>query len=150
MHNIGIMSNDTLVYYIAEHDSSSSNDVDTRLYILYDRKKERFLIRGTRAYRGHPTRLSRSGKTIPEYSFCCNTIYTMTFWLDFIFDKSNRFTHEFLSVPNLPVECDEITFDLLDQYRSSRLEIAGYDKEKWSMQRIEDALEAVRSIYNDY
>lgn len=142
-----MMSSDTLVYYIAEYDSK---DTDTRLYILYDRKKERFLIRGTRAYRGNPLCRSHSGKTIKGYSFCCNTIYTMMFWINFIFDKTNLFTHEFLNVPDLSIDCDEITFELLDSHRRSHLEIAGYDKEKWSAERIEDALEAVRSIYNDY
>lgn len=139
----------TLVYYISEFDMVSKK-IDNRIFFFYDHENDRFQIRGTRAYANDPDRLSKNGKIIKPYSFCCNTIVNLVFFLKFLFDKSNRFSHDLISVPNLPLDSNAITFELLEEHHSTHLELSGYDYEKLSFRRIEDALEAVRSIYNDY
>jgi hypothetical protein len=140
---------DTLVYYLTEHDVGLK-EVDNRIFFFYDHEHDRFQIRGTRAFVGKPDKCDSNGKKILPYSFSCNTIVMARFFLKFILCEKNLLSHDMYSFSNLPLDCNDITFDLLHQLREKQLEIAGYDLQKFSMKRIEDALEAVRSIYNDY
>jgi hypothetical protein len=131
---------DTLVLKIVEYDVDLGRP-DTTMYILYDKVTHRFVIRGKR------TEFREKSCT---YSYECELANDLADFLEFIFDKKNRFSYILYNYDNLPATSNEITFEFLSNYDDSVYEISGYDNNKFKRKNLLKNLRMLRNIFNYY
>ena len=131
---------DTLVLKIVEHDVNLGKP-DTTLYLLYDNAKRRYVIRGQR---------NDSKVASCTYSFECELVNNLADFLEFLLDKTNRFSFILYNYDNLPNTSNEITFDFLKSYDSIEYELSGYDNEKLDRTQLLKILRMLRNVFNYY
>ena len=125
---------DTLVLKIVEHETGRHRD-DTRLYILYDKNKHRFVIRGKR-YDGKIPSCS--------YSFDCEFAHELADFIEFLIDDSNTVSYILYNYDKLywvREENHEILKDCLNKAYDDSLDTNKITKEhptKSSTTTIED------------
>jgi hypothetical protein len=132
---------DCLVLKIEEHDIGT-NELDTTLYILYDKKYHNYVVRGRR-------RLTPNHSSC-EYAFVCENVYDLLYFITFVISKNNLWTYVLYNYDNLPVESDEITFEFLYNYDHSDYELAAYDKMKYRRRNLINNLRMLRNVFNFY
>lgn len=134
------MSNDCLVLKIEEYDVDNGN-LDTTLFVIYDKKEHQFIIRGKR---NHVTLDSCT------YSFSCEFAHELFEFITFAICKKNKWSYTIFNYDNLPATSDEITYEFLKQYESKVYELAGYDKQKFSKGKLLTYLRLLRNVFNYY
>lgn len=132
---------DCLVLKIEERDVETNN-IDTTLYVLYDKKYHNYVVRGRR-------RNSQKRQSC-EYAFVCKDVYELYDFITFVVCRKNLWTYVLYNYDNLPVESDELTFDFLYSYDNSDYELGGYDNEKFSRNRLFKNLKMLRNVFNYY
>ena len=132
---------DCLVLKIEEHDVETK-ELDTTLYILYDKKYHNYVIRGRR-------RVTPNHQSC-EYSFVCEDVHKLHIFITFVISKKNLWTYVLYNYDNLPVESDEITFEFLYDYDHSDYELAAYDKISYRKRELMDVLRMLRNVFNYY
>jgi len=132
---------DTLVLKIIEHDVDSGRP-DTRLYVLYDKKEHKYIIRGKRF----------ETKTMAScsYSFDCECANDLADFIEFLIEKENDISYILYNYDNLPVTSNEINFDFLYTYDDRVYEISGYDNIRLRRKELLRNLRMLRNIYNKY
>jgi hypothetical protein len=140
MENISNMP-DCLVLKLEEVEIPTK-DIDTTLYILYDKMRHLYVVRGRR--RWTPTMRSCT------YSFECEFAAELADFIEYVICKSNRLNESLLNYDNLSYESDEITYEFLHDYDHSDYEIAGYDNIKLRRSTILRNLRMLRNVYNYY
>ena len=131
---------DTLVLKIVEHETDRHRD-DTTLYILYDKNKHRFVIRGKR-YDGNIPSCS--------YSFDCEFAHELADFIEFLIDDSNTVSYILYNYDNLPETSNELTFEFLEEYDDRTYEISGYDNLKLNRKQLLRNLRMLRNVFNYY
>ena len=139
-HSMVFAAPDTLVLKIVENDVDLCKP-DTILYILYDVTINRFIIRGKRD--------SSKCKSC-TYSFECELESDLVDFLDFVLDKTNRFSYILYNYDNLPSTSNEITFEFLKKYDCGDYEISGYDDKSYKKNKILKMLRMLKSVFNYY
>lgn len=134
------MSTDCLVLKIEEYDIDSRN-LDTTLFVIYDKKEHQFIIRGKR---NHVTLDSCT------YSFSCEFAHELFEFITFVICKKNYWAYTIFNYDNLPAESDEITYEFLKDYESKVYELAGYDRVKFSKEKLLTYLRILRNVFNYY
>ncbi len=131
---------DTLVLKIIEYDIDI-NEKDTTLYILYDKTKHRFVIRG-----------KRRETTIASYpySFECEYAHELADFIEFLIDSENNVSYILYNYDNLPETSNEITYDFMEKSDNATYEIAGYDNKKLSRRELLRNLRMLRNVFNYY
>jgi hypothetical protein len=129
---------DTLVLKIEERDTDSP-DIDHMVYILYDKKTHRFVIRGKRMDGNSCT-----------YSFECELAKDLADFLTFIISEKNKWTYVLYNYDNLPNDSNEITFEFLNQYDEPNYELSGYDQVKYNRKSLLKNLRMLRNVFNYY
>lgn len=129
---------DTLVLKIEEYDSEM-NTLDHVVYILYDKKNHRYIIRG-----------KRMSDNSCIYSFECEFAKDLADFLSFIISKHNKWTYVLYNYDNLSNISNEITFEFLHQYDHQDYELSGYDKEKYNRKYLLRTLRMLRNVFNYY
>lgn len=132
---------DCLVLKIEEHDFETS-ELDTTLYILYDKKYHNYVVRGRRRY--SPKYQSC------EYSFLCEDVHNLLYFITFVISKKNLWTYVLYNYDNLPIESDELTFDFLYSYDHSDYELAAYEKTIYTKRNLIGNLRMLRNVFNYY
>ena len=136
------MSNpsDCLVLKIEEYDYIS-NEIDTTLYIFYDKEKHQFYVRG-----------KRSTKKINAFtlSFTCEFAEDLADFISFVICKKNKWTYVLYNYNDLSFESDDISYEYLLENQSNENEIAGYDKLKYSRKYLTKHLRMLRNVFNYY
>jgi len=132
---------DTLVFKIAEIDNET-NRPDTTLYIIYDKKRHRFIIRGKR----HETELIHSC----TYSFECEYAKDLGDFIEFLIDKQNKVSYILYNYDNLPYTSNEISFNFLSEYDDRAYEISGYDNINLNRKQLLKYLRMLRNVFNYY
>jgi len=132
---------DCLVLKIEEHDNET-NELDTTLYILYDKKYHNYVVRGRR--RLTPNHMSC------EYAFVCESVHDLLYFITFVISKNNLWTYVLYNYDNLPVESDNITFDFLYSYDHSDYELAAYEKMIYRRRNLNNNLRMLRNVFNFY
>lgn len=131
---------DCLVLKIEEYDIDDGN-LDTTLYIIYDKKEEKYIIRGKR------TSEIRESCT---YSFNCEFAQELFDFITFVICKQNRWTYVLYNYDNLPATSDEITYEFLKRDESKEYELSGYDRKKFKKSELLSNLRMLRNVFNYY
>jgi hypothetical protein len=131
---------DCLVLKIVEH-YVDTKDLDTTLYVLYDKITHHFVIRG-----------KRNSEKMPSctFSFNCEFAHELADFISFIICEKNQWTYVLYNYDNLPATSDEITYDFLTRNDSKVYEIAGYDKQEYNRDYLLKNLRILRNVFNYY
>ena len=132
---------DCLVLKIEEHDVETK-ELDTTLYVLYDKKYHNYVVRGRRPI----TNVHQSC----EYAFVCEDVHDLVYFITFVISKKNLWTYVLYNYDNLPIETDDLTFEFLYSSDYSDYELAGYDKTTYQRKNLIGNLRMLRNVFNYY
>jgi len=131
---------DCLVLKIEEH-TYDTNELDTTLYVLYDIKKEYFVIRGQRA----TTQMDSC-----VFSFNCKHADELTDFISFVICSKNKWTYVLYNYDNLSYTSDNITYDFLKEHDSQIYEISAYENKKFNKKFLFKNLKMLKNVFNYY
>lgn len=132
---------DCLVFKIEEYDTTVK-ELDTTVYILYDKEEHKYVVRGRRRYTPeHPS---------CTYSFDCEYANDLVDFLRYIICKENTINEVLYNYDNLPASSSEITFDFLQENDERTYEISGYNGLKCTRKRLLRNLRMLRNVFNYY
>jgi hypothetical protein len=117
-------------------------EIDTTLYILYDKRSHRYLVRGQRKW--CPRHQSCT------YSFECEFASDLADFIQYIICPHNKVNEILYNYDNLPDNSNEITFEFLHDYDHSDYEISGYNNKKLKRCRLLRNLRMLRNVFNYY
>jgi hypothetical protein len=132
---------DCLVLKIEEVERDTQN-IDTTLYVLYDKKYHHYVLRGRRRFTAEHSSCS--------YAFSAEKMCDIVYFITFVINKNNLWTYSLYNYDNLPIESDEITFEFLYDYDHSDFELAAYDNETYCRKRLTNNLKMLRNVFNFY
>lgn len=132
---------DCLVLKLEEVDSESK-EIDTTLYILYDKINYRYLIRGRRKWT--PTFQSCT------YSFECKYAHDLAEFIQYVISPDNEVNEVLYNYDNFPNNSNHITYEFLHDYDHSDYEISGYNRNNLIRKRIIKLLRILKNIFNYY
>ena len=132
---------DCLVLKIEERDADSG-ELDTTVYVIYDKKEHNYVIRGQRC----PLKYSESC----TYSFVCKDHRDLADFLSFIIYKENLWTYVLYNYDNLPYDSNDLTYDFLIENDSSVYELTGYNNLDYSRKGLCSILRMLRNVFNYY
>lgn len=132
---------DTLVLKIVEHDLDLHRP-DTTLYVLYDKRENKFIIRGKRS--------DTPNSNSCTYSFECDFAVDLANFVEFLIDRKNKISYVLYNYDNLPNTSNDITFDFLHNYDNDEYELSGYDDKKLRRKELLRNLRMLRNVYNNY
>jgi hypothetical protein len=134
---------DCLVLKIEEY---IDEEIDTTLFILYDKNEECYLVRGRRS--------EVSGKPSPvSYSFQCECASELIDFISFVICKKSKINYTLYNYDDLPNDPVEIDYDYLyfkELDGHSGYELAGYDNKKFKKKEILQHLRMLRNVFNYY
>jgi len=131
---------DCLVLKIEEF-SIKTVSIDNTVYVLYDQKDERYIIRG-----------QRNGETSLDHNFSynCENIKSLEYFISFIMCQQNLLTVTLYNLDNLPYDSKNITYDYLSENTSDDNELAEYEKVNYSTKRLKNLLKTIKNVFNNY
>ena len=130
---------DCLVFKIDEIEAETYK-IDTTMYIIYDKKNHKYLIRGRR--RPIP------GFQSCAYSYECEYASDLADFIQYLICPDNKVNEILYNYDNLPENPNEITFDFLNENDSPDYEISGYNDKKIQRKRLLKNLRMLRNIFN--
>ena len=132
---------DCLVLKLEEYDVNL-NILDTTLYIIYDIKEKKYIIRGKR----------RSIQDLPScsYSFVVKNIKDVAFFVNYLIDTKNKVNEILYNYDNLPYYSEDITFDFLNEFDDKMYEISGYNDINLCKKRLIKNLKMLKNVFNFY
>ena len=132
---------DCLVLKLEEVERDTNN-IDTTLYIIYDKKNNNYLIRGERK--------STSKSQSCNYSFTCDFPSELADFIGYVISSDNRINESLFNYDNLPYLSNDITYGFLHNNEHIDYEISGYDNRKLKRKNILGNLRMLKYIYNNY
>jgi hypothetical protein len=132
---------DCLVFKLEEVEVNTRK-IDTTLYIIYDKRNSKYLIRGSR-------RLSAKYEPC-AYSFECEFANDLADFIEYLICPKNIVNEVLYNYDNFPEDPDEITFDFLSQHDYEDYEISGYNNLKLKRRRLLKNLRMLRNVFNYY
>ena len=132
---------DCLVLKLEERErESDTKEIDTTVYIFYDKKEHNYVVRGQR--RWTPKDQSCS------YSFISEDVHDLADFLQYIISHDNIVNEVLFNYDNLPVDSNDITYEFLKQYDHDDYEISGYNNVKLTTKRLVKNLRMLRNVFN--
>ena len=136
-------STDCLILKIEEY---VNNNIDTTLFVLYDKNEEKYLIRGKRS--------DFNGKEAVSYSFNCYYSKELSDFISFIVCPKSKLSYTLFSYNDLSLDDDEIDYNYLNSLNNldndKFYEIAGYDNQKCNKKQIVSMLNVLKYVFNFY
>lgn len=132
---------DCLVFKFEEVDCDAY-EIDTTVYVLYDKKEHQYVVRGQR--KCCPRRNSCS------YSFVCDFAHELADFLQYVVCEDNTVNEILYNYDNLPYDSNELTFEFLDNNDHTDYEISGYNSQKFDRKRLLKNLRMLRNVSNKY
>ena len=135
------INSDCLIVKIEE---KVDGDIDTTLFILYDKNEEYYIITGKRN--------TIKGKIEPEpYKFYCKYSSEINDFISIVICKHSKINYTLYNYDDLPNNSDEIDFNYL-KYLDDNIgyELAGYDDQKYSKKDIMKYLRIIKNVFNYY
>jgi hypothetical protein len=131
---------DCLVLKIEEF-SIKTVSIDNTVYVLYDQKDERYIIRG-----------QRNGETSLDHNFSynCENIKSLEYFISFIMCQQNLLTVTLYNLDNLPYDSKNITYDYLSENTNDDNELAEYEKVNYSSKILKNLLKTIKNVFNNY
>lgn len=134
---------DSLVFYMCEYDTEL-NISDMQTFVLYDFKTSTYLIYG------HRKSVKKSKDKYKPFYFRANRCADVLQFLSTIVDNSHTFTYALYALNELPVNADDINFEMLYERIQSIREIVAMDNQYFSSNVIENYINLTRKIYSMY
>jgi len=131
---------DCLVLKIEEYDIDSK-ELDTTMYVLYDKKEHHFVVRGKR--------FSKKMDSC-TYSFNCEFADELADFISFVICRQNQWSYTLYNYDNLPSTSDEISYEFLNSHYSKVYELTGYDRQKYNRSEFLKKLRMLRNVFNYY
>ena len=133
-------STDCLVLKIEEY---VDNNLDTTLFVLYDKNEEKYLIRGKRS--------DINGRESISYSFNCYYSKELSDFISFIVCPKSKLSYTLINYDDLPLDYQEIDYNYLKNLDNDKLyEISGYDNQKYNKKQIISILKFLKYVFNYY
>lgn len=132
---------DTLVLKIEEYEADHKL-IDTILYILYDTRTKRYVIRGKRQ--------STQNFESEPYSFESESSNDLADFIMLIIDCDNVLSYTLYNYDNLPEQSNDITYEFLNFYDDRTYEVVGYDNKKIKRRDLLRNLRILRNVFNYY
>jgi hypothetical protein len=132
---------DCLVLKIEERDADSG-DLDTTVYVIYDKKEHNYVVRGKRC----PVKYTDSC----TYSFVCKDYRDLADFLSFVICGKNLWTYVLYNYDNFPYDSNDITYEFLKEYDTNVYELTGYNNTKYSRKTLCKTLRMLRNVFNYY
>jgi len=132
---------DCLVFKFEEVECDKKT-IDTTLYVIYDKKNHKYLIRGRR--RWTPKHQSCT------YSFECEFAKDLADFIQYLFCSNNKVNEILYNYDNLPDDPNEITFEFLNDYDHKDYELSGYNGKSLKRDRLLRNLRMLRNVFNYY
>ena len=134
---------DCLVLKLEEiEQEQEQKQIDTTLYILYDKNRHVYVVRGQRRW----TPKIR----FCTYSFECEFAKDLADFIEYVICSNNRVNEVLYNYDNLSKNSNEITYEFLHDYDHGDYEISGYNNKKLRRKRLLKNLRMLRSVYNYY
>ena len=132
---------DCLVLKLEENENNSKN-IDTTVYILYDKKEHNYVIRGQR----------RNTDNINSctYSFISEKIDSVADFIQYIICSNNTVNEILYNFDNFPIDSNEITYEFLKSYDEVNYEISGYNNQELKRKTLLRKLKMLRNVFNYY
>ena len=132
---------DCLVLKLEEFDTTLK-EIDTTVYILYDKNEDKYVIRGQR-------RRTEDHQSC-SYSFDCEFAEDLAVFLKYLICKTNTVNEVLYNYDNLPGTSNEITFEFLKEHDNRNYEISGYNGFTLKRNRLIRNLRMLRNVFNYY
>jgi hypothetical protein len=132
---------DCLVFKFEEVERDTGK-IDTTVYVLFDQREEKYVVRGQRRWTPRYQACT--------YSFDCDHICDLVEFLQYVVCPSNRVNEILYNYDNLPDDSNKITYEFLHDYDHSDYEISGYNDRKFSSKRLFKNLRMLRKIGNKF
>lgn len=132
---------DTLVLKIEEYETDTDL-IDTTLYILYDTRSDRYVIRGNRR--------STVSLVSQPYSFEAESSRDLADFIEFVVCSENRVSYSLYNYDNLHLNPDDITYEFLESYDDKEYELVGYDNQELKRNVLLKILRILRNVFNYY
>jgi hypothetical protein len=132
---------DCLVFKFEEVECDTGK-IDNTMYVIYDKRNHKYLIRGRR--RWTPQAQSCT------YSYECEFAYDLADFIQYLIGPDNKINEILYNYDNLPENPHEITFEFLNDYDHVDYEISGYNNKKLKRCRLLKNLRMLRNVFNYY
>jgi len=132
---------DSLVFKLKEIEADT-NEIDTTLYVLYDKITHRYVVRGRRRW---TPRIQSC-----TYSFECVFAKDLVDFIQYVICKCNKVNETLFNYDNLPNNSNDITYEFLHDFDHGDYELAGYNDKKLNRKRLLRNLRMLRNVYNVY
>jgi hypothetical protein len=132
---------DCLVLKIEEYDSETC-ELDTSIFVLYDKKEHQYVLRGRRKI--------TEKYDARTYSFVCDSATDLANFISYVICQENLWTYVLYNYDNLPTSSDNITHEFLVKNESPEYEITAYDKITYNKYRLLQNLQMLRNVFNYY
>jgi hypothetical protein len=113
------------------------------LYVLYDSKKEHYVLRGQRR--------NTINYNSCSYSFICKCEIELVDFLEYIICKYNLVNETLYNYNNLSHESNNITFEFLKKHEDKDNELSGYNNDKpLKRNKLLKTLRMLKNVFNYY
>ena len=132
-----LQMNSQLILCIKEHDSKKNiNSIDTVMFIGWNNG---YYIRGKRQ--------DTCANNFVPYAFNCNNDYELYDFIEFVIGcrkSSSIMLYNFNNISEM--ECNDITYEFLEEHLDINYEIAGYDNVKLTRLEILKCLKMLKNV----
>jgi hypothetical protein len=119
-------------------------ELDTTLFILYDKNEGYYLVTGKRS------ELFGKPSSVP-YSFQCEYASDLIDLITFVICKKSKISYTLYNYHDLPNDSRDIDYDYLKELNGMvEYELAGYDNKKYNKKEILKYLRMLRNVFNYY
>ena len=131
---------DCLVLQIIERDQGTNN-VDTKLYVLYDVAMNCYVIRGKR---------HDGPRDSAVFSFTSENISSLADFIATVICTEGQWSYILYNMVNLPKDSNHITYESLRDEACAFRELSGYDNQKYERAELIRYLKMLKNIVNYY
>lgn len=132
---------DCLVFKFEEVERNTGK-IDNTMYVIYDKKNHKYLIRGRRLW----TPIHQCC----TYSYECEFAHELSVFIQYLICPDNKVNEILYNYDNLPEDPSKITFEFLNEYDHGDYEISGYNNKRLKKGRLLRNLRMLRNIFNYY
>jgi hypothetical protein len=138
------MSNSNCDCLILKIQEIFDSNIDTTLFILYDKNDEYYIVTGKRS------NINGTNEPVP-YKFYCKNATELIEFISIVICKNSTINYTLYNYHDLPINSDEIEFNYLANLDGDvTYELAGYDDKKYNKQEILKYLRILKNVFNYY
>ena len=136
-----LQMNSQLILSIKEHDSTENKQsIDTIMFIGWSHIDNVYFIRGKRQ--------DMSNYNFVPYAFTSENEYDLYNFIEFVVGYNNTSSIILYNFNNISeMECNDITYEFLEEHMDINYEIAGYDKVKLARLEIVKCLKMLKNMF---